>query len=134
MLDIYFKYPGVLKRMRCGPLAAELDGLADDLKRLGYTQATARRYLSLAATFNRFADVAGCDRLDAANPAFIERFLLALPRSRGTRTSARTAVNHVLRRVVLHRQATVSVDAPRNDPDAALLAAFASYLADVRGL
>jgi site-specific recombinase XerD len=133
MLDLYLKYPGVLKRMRRGPLATELDNLAGDLKRLGYTQATARRYLSLAATFNRFIDGAGYERPDAIGPALVERFLVGLPRSEATRTLARTAVNHVLRRVVLLGTLD-SVDSTQDDPDAGVLTAFALHLRDVRGL
>ena len=29
MLNHYFKYPGVLRRMRLGPLGAEIDRVAD---------------------------------------------------------------------------------------------------------
>jgi len=53
MLCRYFKYPGVLRRMRQGPLGAEMDAIASALERAGYARLSARRYLSLIASFRR---------------------------------------------------------------------------------
>jgi hypothetical protein len=52
MLEHYFKDPGVLRRMRLGPLGAEIAGHRIDLERAGYTRLSARRYLSLTARFS----------------------------------------------------------------------------------
>jgi hypothetical protein len=53
MLNHYFKYPGVLRRMRLGPLGAEIDRVAEHLERVGYAYLSAKRYLSLIAGFSR---------------------------------------------------------------------------------
>ncbi len=37
MLSHYFKHPGVLRRMRLGPLGTEIDIVAEDLEHAGYT-------------------------------------------------------------------------------------------------
>jgi integrase/recombinase XerD len=81
MLDSYFKYPGVLRRMRRGPLAGDIDGFAEELARLGYTRATARRYLSLMATFSRYAEKVGHARPKTIDVALVDRFLLQMRRS-----------------------------------------------------
>ena len=60
MLTRYFKYPSVLRRMRLGPLGREINIVADDLKRTGYTYLSAKRYLSLIASFSRYALKSGC--------------------------------------------------------------------------
>lgn len=75
MLDHYFKYPGVLRRMRLGPLRAEIDRVADDLERLGYTYLSAKRYLSLIASFSRYARRSGFVQVKAVDHALVERFL-----------------------------------------------------------
>jgi len=52
MLDDYFKYPGGLRRMRRGPLGDQIDAIAPALLRTGYTRLSARRYLSVLASFS----------------------------------------------------------------------------------
>ena len=54
-MNDYFKYRGVLQRMRLGPLGGKIDIVAEDLKRAGYTYLSAKRYLSLIASFSRYA-------------------------------------------------------------------------------
>ena len=75
MLEHYFKYPGVLRRMRLGPLGVEIDAMASDLERAGYTRLSARRYLSLTARFSRYAMRSGCVRIHTIDRALVERFL-----------------------------------------------------------
>ena len=43
MLETYFKYPAVLRRMRSGPLADEIDEIASDLESAGYDWLAAKR-------------------------------------------------------------------------------------------
>ena len=75
MLETYFKYPGVLHRMRRGPLAGVIDQIASDLERTGYSPGSAKRYLSLVATFSRYAAVAGCARPQLIKRRLVEGFL-----------------------------------------------------------
>jgi hypothetical protein len=127
MLDFYFKYPGVLRRMRRGPLASDIDDLADEFARLGYTHATARRYLSLLATFSRYAERVGYLRPETIDVVLVERFLQKVRRSACTRSVARSALGHAVRRLARRFPTTVTPAAPDN-PDDLLLAAFGSYL------
>ena len=133
MLDSYFKYPGVLRRMRRGPLADYIDGFADEFARLGYTRATVIRYLSLLATFSRYAGRVGHVRPETIDVALVKRFLLQMRRSAWTRTVARSALGHAVRRLAQLFPVTVTPAVP-GDPDDQLLAAFVAYLQGVRGL
>jgi hypothetical protein len=133
MLDFYFKYPGVLRRMRRGPLASDIDDLADEFARLGYTHATARRYLSLLATFSRYAERVGYLRPETVDVVLVERFLQKVRRSASTRSVARSALGHVVRRLA-RRFSTTVTPAASDNPDDLLLADFGSYLQEVRGL
>lgn len=133
MLESFFKYRGVLKRMRRGPLAEELDALADYLARTGYARATSRRYLSLVASFSRYAARRGCRHPESIDGALQERFLAGLSASVSVRTLARTALRHVLR-LLARRFPQAPEDARGNDPDVPLLTSFDVHLRDVRGL
>lgn len=133
MLESYFKYPGVLRRMRRGPLAEDIDALAEDFARIGYARATVRRYLSLVASFSRYADRAGHTRPEALDMALVERFLSRIPESAGTRSVARTALGHAVRRAARGDRIASSL-VPSDDPDARMLTAYGTYLRDVRGL
>ncbi len=75
MLERYFKYAGVLARMRRGPLASEIDAVAEDLERTGYARLTAKRYLSLVASFSRYAADSGCTDPEDIGGTLVERFL-----------------------------------------------------------
>ncbi|MGA9058103.1 MAG: site-specific integrase [Terriglobia bacterium] len=132
MLNRYFKYPGVLRRMRLGPLRTEIDIVADDLERAGYTYLSAKRYLSLIASFSRYALKSGCVRVQAVDHPLVEQYLGRPSLSCSTASTARSALGHVLRRLGRHaRPVHLSASERR---DAVLLARFDTYLHDVRGL
>jgi len=120
--------------MRCGPLAGQIDKIADDLSRAGYARDAARRYLSLAATFSRYAFREGCVRARMIDRALVERFLDGLPLSASTASVARSALGHVLRCVERRypRRAVHLSGSERRD--STLLVGFDTHLRDVRGL
>ncbi|WP_292704356.1 hypothetical protein [Mesorhizobium sp.] len=55
MLEFYFSYCGVLKRLRSGSLGGEMDRLAEHFFALGYKRASAKIYLSRIRRFSQFA-------------------------------------------------------------------------------
>ncbi|MER8841564.1 hypothetical protein NKH86_23055 [Mesorhizobium sp. M0913] len=55
MLEFYFSYRGVLKRLRSGALGGEMDRIAKHFFTLGYKRASAKIYLSRIARFSQFA-------------------------------------------------------------------------------
>jgi integrase/recombinase XerD len=129
MLEFYFSYRGVLKRLRSGALGAEMDRIADDLHTQGYKPASARLYLSRIARFSHFADKRrGSGPISAT---IVDRYLRTLGAD-SPRIAAVTALQHA-RRVAPARFAPV-VATVVDDPDAALLASFSEYLSKVRGL
>lgn len=133
MLESYFKYPGVLRRMRLGPLAHDIDDIADHLKRVGYVRLTAIRYLSLVASFSRFASRAHCSKPDALDRALGERFVKSISTSPSTRSLARTAVLLVIRHMARTYSRPPSSKVVES-PDIQLLTHYDAYLHQVRGL
>ena len=129
MLDFYFKYPRVLRRLRDGALGNEMDRIAAHFSDLGYNPASAKIYISRLAKFSEFAARgAGTARIDQD---VVDRFLLSL-RTESPRVSARTAIGHA-RRVAPERFSAPCRQAPP-DPDGPLLAAYQDHLLRVRGL
>lgn len=132
MLESFFTYPGVLGRMRRGPLADHIDGVAADLERARYSRASVKRYLSLVATFSRYAAQVGCLRGEDVDTPLIERFLGQVPTSAGTRAQAKTAIGHVMRRLGCGERAAARPGV--HESDVPLLTGFETYMRDVRGL
>lgn len=133
MLEAFFKYPKVLARMRSGPLAEEIDEIAGQLARDGYSLKTTIRYLSLVGSFSRYAERMGATKTESIDASIGERFVTAVSRSRGTRSVAHSAVRHTLRHLA-YRYPFYGRPAAATDPDAALLAKYEAYLHEVRGL
>lgn len=133
MLSRYFKYPGVLRRMRLGPLGAEIDTMASDLAGIGYAYLSARRYLSLIGSFSRYAARSGCVRVRMIDRALVERFLRRSSVSCSTASVARSALGHALRYLDRRYPRPVHLSASERR-DAAFLAGFDTYLRDIRGL
>jgi integrase/recombinase XerD len=133
MLETYFKYPGVLRRMRSGPLVNDIDDIATQLTQSGYSRHTTIRYLSLVASFSRYARKVGCAKPDAMDRALGERFVTSISTSPGTRSLARTAVLLVLRHVVQVYSCGSSSTAIES-PDCQVLTQYDAYLHQVRGL
>jgi len=128
MLDYYFGYPGVLRRLRSGALGEEMDRIAAHLFELGYKHASAKIYIGRLARFSDYlARYAGACTIDQH---MVEQFMRSLP-AVSSRIVARTAIEHA-RRVAPHRFSTRR-DAPP-DPDGSLLAAYLDHLRHVRGL
>ena len=129
MLDFYFKYPRVLRRLRDGALGNEMDRIAAHFSELGYNPASAKIYIGRLGRFSEFAARdAGTARIDQN---VIDRFLLSL-QTGSPRVGARTAIGHA-RRVAPERFSAPCRQAAA-DPDGPLLAAYLDHLLRVRGL
>lgn len=133
MLESFFSYPAVLHRMRTGPIADELDAVAVHLDDEGYSRQTAKRYLSLLGTFNRYALSVGCRRQQDLDRSVLSSFLSTLPDAGSIRVQARTALGQLCRQLGWER---LSQHAPRlcSETDEQLIGAFDAYLTDLRGL
>ena len=128
MLDLYFKYPGVLRRLRSGALGGEMDRIAAHLSAIGYTRASAKVYIS---RIGRFSDFAARNTLTATiDQTEIDRFMSSLPTA-SSRTAAGTAIEHA-RRVAPERFPIPC--RPVADPNGPLLTAYLEHLRQVRGL
>ena len=127
MLEHYFKYPRVLRRLRGGGLGDELDRIAAYLFENGYQRAAAKVYLSRLALFSSF--VSGTARGRPVTRAEIESFV-GERETDASRITARTAI--ALARRVMPERFDPLQSAP--DPHARLLAAYTDYLHQVRGL
>jgi integrase/recombinase XerD len=129
VLDFYFRYSGVLKRLRGGALGDEMDRIAAHFFELGYKHASAKLYISRLGRFSEFA--AGATRAGLIDQDLIGLFLLTL-QTASPRIAAVTAIEHA-RRVAPERfSSPVSQIIP--DGDATLVGAYLEYLSGVRGL
>ena len=129
MLDFYFTYPKVLRRLRDGALGNEMDRIAAHFSDLGYNRASARIYIGRLAKFSAVAARdAGTARIDQV---VVDRFLLSF-RAESSRISAGTAIGHA-RKVAPERFSVPCRQTPP-DPDGPLLGAYQDHLLRVRGL
>jgi integrase/recombinase XerD len=127
MLEHYFKYPGVLRRLRRGGLGNDLDRIAAYLFDNSYQQASAKVYLSRSGRFSDF--VLGSDPGRQISQSVIDSFV-AEHTTKASRVGARTAVA-LTRRIVPERfERRPEV----HDPHALLLGSYSDYLREVRGL
>ncbi|MER8407740.1 site-specific integrase [Mesorhizobium sp. M1307] len=129
MLEFYFSYCGMLKRLRSGALGGEMDRLAEHFFTLGYKRASATIYLSRIARFSQFA-ATRCGPMPISQDV-VDSYLCTLTTDT-PRIGAVSALGHA-RRVAPERflAAVPSVD---NDPNAPLLSSFSDYLSRVCGL
>jgi integrase/recombinase XerD len=127
MLELYYKYPGVLRRLRGGGLGSELDRIAAYLFEHAYKRGSAKVYLSRLGRFS--------DHVSRAAPAtlidqvVIDGFVAEYP-TETPRISARTAIE-LARRVAPER---FSVPSAEPDPHGPLLDTYLDHLRRVRGL
>ncbi|MQW35431.1 site-specific integrase [Sinorhizobium meliloti] len=129
MLEFYFSYGGVLKRLRSGALGGEMDRLAEHFFRLGYKRASAKIYLSRIARFSRFAGTR-CGPMPIHQDV-VDSYLRTFPTDT-PRIGAMSALGHARR--VAPERFIISVPSEEDDPDAPVLASFSDYLRRVRGL
>jgi len=128
MLELYFKYPRVLRRLRSGALGGEMDRIAAHFAEIGYKRASAKIYIGRIGRFSAFA--ARSARSPVIDEATIDRFLDNL-RTSAARIAARTAVEHA-RRLAPERFSIPCRTMPA--PHGPLLAAYLDHLRKVRGL
>lgn len=129
MLETYFKYPRVIERFRRGALGDEIDAIAADLLRVGYTHGSAKLYLSHIARFSAYATASGCSKAKPIKHEVVDRYLLTMP-TVAIRWTAQVAIGHAARRFPI-RFSTKPVPA---DPHGALLADYLQHLLVIRGL
>ena len=132
MLELFYKRPRIVERMRAGVLGEEMDCLAGHLAKAGYARASAQSYLERIARFSRFLTEAGHRDPASIGGAVVERFLLEF-RTASASTIARTAIGHVLRQIK-KRFPSPSLRKVPESPDHRLLAGFEEHLLHVRGL
>ena len=128
MLDLYFKYRGVLRRLRSGALGEEMDRIAAHFSEIGYKRASAKLYIGRLAKFSDF--VIRNSRTAKIDQTIIDRFVQSLPTA-SPRIAARTAIEHA-RRVAPERFSIPCHTMP--DPYGPFLAAFLDHLRRVQGL
>jgi len=94
MLDFYFAYRGVLRRLRSGALGPEMDRFAAHFFQLGYKRASAKIYISRLARFSEFA--ASVSATGPIAQEVVDLFLRGFPTA-APRIAAATAIEHARR-------------------------------------
>ena len=115
MLELYYKYPRVLRRLRSGGLGGEMDRIAAYLFEHGYKRGSAKVYLH---RLGRFTDHVSCaTSATLIDQVVIDRFVAEYP-TEAPRISARTAIE-LARRVAPERFVRVDVVAGHPQPELA---------------
>ncbi|MPZ35131.1 MAG: tyrosine-type recombinase/integrase, partial [Rhodospirillales bacterium] len=127
MLELYYKYPRVLRRLRSGGLGDEMDRIATYLFEQGYKRESAKIYLSRLSRFS--SHVSRAARAKPIDQAMIDRFAQEFPTDSPC-ISARTAIE-LARRVVPER---FSAACAEPDPHGPFLGDYLDHLRRVRGL
>jgi integrase/recombinase XerD len=127
MLERYYKYPRVLRRLRSGRLGGELDRIAAYLFEHGYRRGSAKVYLSRLGKFS--GHVSRTTPATLIDQAVIDGFVAEYP-TETPRISARTAIE-LARRVAPER---FSMPSGEPDPHGPLLGNYLDHLRRVRGL
>lgn len=128
MLELYFKYPNVLRRLRWGVLGEEMDRIAAHFFEVGYKRESAKIYICRIARFSNFAARYGGTAPIDQN--VIDGSVRSIPTAT-SRATARTAIGHA------HRLAPHRFSPDRHlarDPDGPVLTAYLDYLRQIRGL
>ena len=94
MLELYFKYPRVLRRLRSGALGGAMDRIAAHFSEVGYKRASAKDHISQLGRFSDFA--ARNARTAVIDQTVIDRFMHSLrtacaPHRRTNGNRARTS-------------------------------------------
>lgn len=127
MLEFYFKYPRVLRRLRAGGLGGEMDRVASYLWEKGYKRDSAKIYLS---RLGRFSDhLSRAARNIPISQSVIDAFLDAYP-TKAPRVSTQVVIE-LARRVIPER---FVISCPEPDAHQTLLDAYTDYLRQVRGI
>lgn len=127
MLELYYKYPRVLRRLRSGGLGGEKDCIAAYLSENGYKHASAKVYFGLLGRFSEYLSPAA--RNMPTDQAVIDKFIKTLP-TKAPRTLTH-AVIELARRVAPERFVVPQVEP---NPHQSLLDAYVDHLRHVRGI
>ena len=128
MLEHYFRYPRVLRRLRGGGLGDELDRIAAYLFENGYRRAVGEDLSQRLGRFSGFVSRAARGKLD--QPGGDRRLCRGACQTEASRIAARTAIA-LARRIVPQR---FEVRRREPDPHEPLLTSYSDYLREVRGL
>jgi integrase/recombinase XerD len=129
MLELYFKYPKVLRRLRSGAFGEDMDRIAAHFFELGYKRGSAKSYINRLARVSAFAarDGAGTTISHEMIDRFVQNLATAAPR-----IATRTAIAHARR--LAPRCFSAPPRRTASDPDQLLLAQYLEHLHRVRGV
>jgi integrase/recombinase XerD len=128
MLELYYRYPRVLRRLRAGGLGDEMDRIAAYLFEQGYKRGSAKVYLGRLGSFSGFLSRA--TPAAAIDQSVIDGFVAGYS-TEAPRVAARTAIE-LARRVAPERFPVPS--AQPDHPHGPLLGTYLDHLRRVRGL
>ncbi|WP_288830952.1 hypothetical protein [uncultured Paraburkholderia sp.] len=129
MLELYFKYNGVIARFRSGALGNDIDRIAASLFNAGYKRDSVKLYLARIARFSTYATECGCRRSMPISHQIVDRYLRARPT-----TAAWLAAHGALRLAARCLPEQFASQPPKEDRDDPLLAEYMQHLRVVRGL
>lgn len=138
MLENFFCAPKTLRRLRTGPSGPYIDGFAAELSRIGYSAATAVRYLRAAAHLGHFVHRARTD-LVVVGASTLEAFARHFTRCRCPRSNGGSTGYHAYFGAKLFQRYLSQLDGCRDGglvvgvDESALVMAFRDWLQVHRG-
>jgi integrase/recombinase XerD len=131
MLELYYRYPRVLRRLRSGALGREMDRIAAHFSEIGYKASSVKIFFGHIARFSCFAAKRTKHGTATISRDVVDRFLRTRP-TPASRIGASTALCHAMT-VASERFSRAPRRAPLTDDDR-LICKYEAYLHQVRGL
>ncbi len=133
-LELYFRFPWILRRHRTGSLGPFADGLAAALRERGYSRKYVRVVVCTTTRFSEYLGRIGIKDSREINDRHASTFcrgLQAHGQFRHASRAIRMVLYHLRRDGIIP---SVSEKLLKQDPDAELLRGYEKYLANVRGV
>ncbi len=134
MLKDFYSQPGVVARLRCGPLAEQLDQLVITLQNEGYARDSIRISVSSAAKFSRWLERRECTAGDVTD-ALVDQYLSGIRRyPSGKQRKCVQGLAHMVR--LLRQQGVLAIaqDTQLQTNTDSWLSEYKHYLTNVAGL
>lgn len=120
-----------MTRFRSDVLGNEIDRIAADLSRIGYSRNSAKLYLARIARFSTYAARRGCSKTKPIPTQIVDRYLRTRP-TISARWAAQSAISYAAR--CFPERFSAGCSRKKHDPDSALLTAYLEHLRVIRGL
>ncbi len=134
MLKDFYSQPGVVARLKCGPLAEQLDQLVITLHNEGYARDSIRIAIRAAGKFSRWLEKRKCTADDVTD-ALVDQYLSGIRRyTSGKKRKSAQGLLHMVRFLRQQGVPAISQDEHQQTNIDHWLGQYGHYLTNVAGL